>query len=283
MPREIVLGNGEMLVNLDGTFQIRDLYFPYVGWANHVGGYPCRVGVWAEGAGFAWLDASWDLWEERRGCHVWTVASVIAALRSAGGYARAQGEPQHAARYDAAAQETLDAFQLHFWDEEAGRYARMVSVMGDGALVKDMTVDSSASALFLFGVLPPDDARLAATMHAVGRALWVRAPVGGLARYERDPYFRVSDDFAQVPGNPWIICTLWLADWYCATAKIPADLRPTLDLLDWAAKYAMPTGVLAEQVHPFTGAPLSVAPLTWSHAQFMLSVSAYLDALKRLA
>ena len=225
---------------------------------------------------------SWDLWEERRGCHVWTVASVIAALRAAGEYARAQGDQAHAARYEAAADQTLDAFQIHFWDEDAGRYARMVSVMGDGSVVKDMTVDSSASALFLFDVLAPQDARLAATMQAIGRALWVRAPVGGLARYERDYYFRVSEDFGLVPGNPWTICTLWLADWYCATATTHADLRPALDLLEWAAQAAMPTGVLAEQVHPFTSAPLSVAPLTWSHAQFMSSVSAYLEKLKQL-
>ncbi len=60
MPREIVLGNGEMLVNLDGSFQIRDLYYPYVGWANHVGGHRCRVGIWAEDTGFAWIDESWE-------------------------------------------------------------------------------------------------------------------------------------------------------------------------------------------------------------------------------
>lgn len=224
---------------------------------------------------------SWDLWEERRGCHVWTVASVIAALRAASDYARSEGNRESGERYAAAAEETLAAFQAHFWDEELGRYARMSSVAGDGSLVKDMTVDSSASALFLFGVLPPGDARLAATMQAIGRALWVKAPVGGLARYERDYYFRVSDDFAQVPGNPWIICTLWLADWYCATASVKSELRPALDLLEWAALTAMDTGVLAEQVHPFTSAPLSVAPLTWSHAQFISSASLYLDTLKQ--
>ncbi len=225
---------------------------------------------------------SWDLWEERRGCHVWTVASVIAALGAASEYARAEGHAEDAARYQAAADETLAAFHLHFWDETVGRYARMVSLTGDGSLVKDMTVDSSAAALFLFGVLPPTDARLAATMQAIGRALWVRAPAGGLARYERDYYFRVSDDFALVPGNPWIICTLWLADWYCASANTRTDLKRALDLLEWTARCAMETGVLAEQVHPFTREALSVAPLTWSHAQLISSVSAYLDTGKRL-
>ena len=60
MPREIVLGNGEMLVNLDRHLNIRDLYYPYVGWANHVGGHYCRTGVWTSDAGFAWLDDGWE-------------------------------------------------------------------------------------------------------------------------------------------------------------------------------------------------------------------------------
>src|SRR5947209_5019378 len=60
MPRDIVLGNGELLVNLDRHLSIRDIYYPYVGWANHVGGHRCRVGVWVAVGGFSWLDDSWE-------------------------------------------------------------------------------------------------------------------------------------------------------------------------------------------------------------------------------
>ena len=35
---------------------------------------------------------------------------------------------------------------------------------------------------------------------------------------------------------------------------------------------------MAEQLHPFTGEPLSVSPLTWSHAAFVASVERYLRA-----
>ena len=142
-----------------------------------------------------------------------------------------------------------------------------------------MTCDASAYALFAFGVLPADDPKVAATMGRMGRKLWVKAGGGGLARYEQDYYFRVSDNFEQVPGNPWVICTLWLADWYIASAKKPADLKSAVDLLEWATLCALTTGVLPEQVHPFTLAPLSVAPLTWSHAQFVTTACAYLDKL----
>jgi hypothetical protein len=35
-------------------------------------------------------------------------------------------------------------------------------------------------------------------------------------------------------------------------------------------------------VHPITGAPLSVAPFTWSHAQVISVVRGYLDSLRNL-
>ena len=41
---------------------------------------------------------------------------------------------------------------------------------------------------------------------------------------------------------------------------------------------SLPSGVLAEQVHPYPGEPLSVSPLTWSHATF---VAAVLELLER--
>jgi hypothetical protein len=42
--------------------------------------------------------------------------------------------------------------------------------------------------------------------------------------------------------------------------------------------------VLAEQYHPYTGAPISVSPLTWSHATFVIAVTEWLkkhESLKR--
>jgi hypothetical protein len=37
---------------------------------------------------------------------------------------------------------------------------------------------------------------------------------------------------------------------------------------------------LPEQVDPYTGAPLSVTPFSWSHAQTISVVRGYLDALR---
>jgi GH15 family glucan-1,4-alpha-glucosidase len=39
----------------------------------------------------------------------------------------------------------------------------------------------------------------------------------------------------------------------------------------------LPSGVLAEQVHPVTYRPLSVSPLTWSHAAFVTTILEYVE------
>jgi GH15 family glucan-1,4-alpha-glucosidase len=93
----------------------------------------------------------------------------------------------------------------------------------------------------------------------------------------------MSRDIERIPGNPWFICTLWLADWYIARATSPGELGRGLELLEWTARHALPSGVLAEQVHPESGEPLSVSPLSWSHGTFIATVLRYLERESRFA
>jgi len=62
MPRAIVLGNGNLLINLDENLNMRDLFYPVVGLGNHIGGQRCSTGFWEEGT-FSWL---WeDSWQKK--------------------------------------------------------------------------------------------------------------------------------------------------------------------------------------------------------------------------
>jgi GH15 family glucan-1,4-alpha-glucosidase len=54
-------------------------------------------------------------------------------------------------------------------------------------------------------------------------------------------------------------------------------------MLQWAVAHQLPGGLLSEQIDPNTGAPLSVSPLTWSHAEFVITVDDYLRRLAQLA
>jgi GH15 family glucan-1,4-alpha-glucosidase len=225
---------------------------------------------------------SFDLWEERRGIHAFTTAAVWAGLTAGRNFAVAFGQHELAKRYAVAAHEIREAALTHLWDDDRGRFVRTVAVLPDGMIVKDATIDISLAGIFLFGMLPAADPRVVATMKAIEQRLTVRTPVGGIARYENDYYFQVSQDVANVPGNPWFVSTLWLTEWYIATAATLDDLERPLALLRWCASKALPSGVLAEQVHPYTGEPLSVSPLTWSHAAFVSAVQRYARVAARI-
>ncbi|HZM27620.1 MAG TPA: glycoside hydrolase family 15 protein [Gemmatimonadales bacterium] len=128
-------------------------------------------------------------------------------------------------------------------------------------------MDSSLFGLVLLGALPPDDPQAVSTLQQVEERLWARTDVGGLARYHDDHYQQMErHDLSRVPGNPWFVCTMWLAFYRLQRAQTAEDLVPGLKLLEWASERALPSGTMAEQLHPYTGEPLSVSPLIWSHA-----------------
>jgi len=220
---------------------------------------------------------SYDLWEERRGIFTYTAAAVAAALKAAGQMALLLGDKRAGARWLDAAQEVKQAILEQLFLEETSRFIRGYICDHRGDLVPDYTLDASLYGIFGFGVLPADDHRVVTTMRAIEEGLWVKTDVGGMARYVNDYYFRRSDDLERVPGNPWLISTLWLAEWYTAAAKNGRGLERARELLYWAYRLRSPAGMLAEQVHPYTGEPLSVSPLAWSHATYCQAVLRYVD------
>ncbi|HLL89447.1 MAG TPA: glycoside hydrolase family 15 protein, partial [Tepidisphaeraceae bacterium] len=242
---------------------------------------------------------SYDLWEERWGVHAFTVATVYGGLKAARNFAVCFGDREKAERYNAAAEEVKAGAAKYLWSDKLNRFVRRLvprdadaapPVKPDrprassdptsddsGRYVEDVplvpdeepeqfyevdeTIDASLYAIFKFHLFDVDDPRVEATMKAVEQKLWVKTRVGGLARYENDYYHRVSNDIASVPGNPWFICTLWLADYFISKARTGADLKMALPIFEWTAAHALESGVLAEQVNPYTNEPLSVSPL----------------------
>jgi GH15 family glucan-1,4-alpha-glucosidase len=47
-------------------------------------------------------------------------------------------------------------------------------------------------------------------------------------------------------------------------------------------KYAQESGVLSEQLNPYTGEQLSASPLTWSHAEYVETIIELLKKKKEL-
>ena len=225
---------------------------------------------------------SYDLWEERRGISTFTSSAIYGGLLAASRFSRIFGDTERAETYDSAAKEVKEAILSHLYDREADRFLKMINPDGNGGFSKDLTIDSSVYGIFEFGVLPSDDPRVDKTMKSLESTLWVKTDVGGIARYQNDYYHQVSRDIQNVPGNPWIICTLWLAEWYITRAKAVEDLKKPVELLQWVVDHSLQSGVLAEQIHPYSGEPLSVSPLTWSHSTFVLTVIEYLNKLNEI-
>jgi GH15 family glucan-1,4-alpha-glucosidase len=225
---------------------------------------------------------SWDLWEERHGIHAYTVAAVYAGLVSAARFAGEFGETALATAYTQAAHELQAAARQYLWHEESGRFLRMITVLPDGSIQPDMTIDASITGLYQFGMFDARSDEITRTMAALETRLTIRSNVGGAARYENDYYHQVSQDIANVPGNPWFICACWMAEYHIARAQNLDELHEALPWLEWVRTHALPSGVLAEQVDPYTDAPLSVSPLTWSHAEFVSAVRWYAGKFRRL-
>ncbi|WP_252900713.1 hypothetical protein [Vulcanisaeta sp. JCM 14467] len=174
------------------------------------------------------------------------------------------GEYENASRWEEAAVEVREAIRNYLFDRERGVFYRSVSI-DDGKVVNtDKTVDSSIMGVFLFNVFDVYEPMLESSVKVIMSKLWVRT-IGGIARYENDYYQRVPGDYSGIPGNPWIITTLWVAQYYMAKG----DCQRARELMSWVNRVKTPTNLLPEQVDPFRGLPTSVTPLVWSHAEYL--------------
>ncbi len=227
---------------------------------------------------------SWDLWEERRGVNTFTVATTIGALDAAADFASDFGEIERARRFREGAERMRDALRRHAWNTGEKRFARTLIVEENGVYRLDMTPDSANFAIWAFAGLKPTDPDVEAEMNALREMLRVDTEVGGYARYKLDYYHQVeADDIDKVPGNPWVICTLWQAWYIIERAQTLDELADALPYLEWTVDKAEPSGVLAEQFHPYTGEPISVSPLTWSHSTFVVVCVRYLQKYTELS
>jgi GH15 family glucan-1,4-alpha-glucosidase len=208
--------------------------------------------------------ASYDLWEEKFLTSTYTVSVVIAALGTAAKLARAFEQPEAAVKWTKAADGIKSNLDMLYHPD--GWFRKGLLLQENGDIQYDDTLDiSSLYGPFMYADLPLQDERLKSTAKAVEERLLNSSPSGGVLRYEYDNYFLTKRDFK---GNPWIVSTLWLAQYHATAGEI--DKARTL--LDWALQHELPSGVLSEQFDPEDGTPLGVTPLVWSHAEMVNTI-----------
>jgi GH15 family glucan-1,4-alpha-glucosidase len=214
--------------------------------------------------------ASYDLWEERFSTSSYTVSTVIAGLTTASAIARTLDHPEDSARWQQAADDIKAKLDKLY--DPAGFFKKgvLLNTNDDGdTLEDDSTLDiSNLYGPFMYAQLPIDDPRIISTAAAVESRLLNSTPSGGVIRYEHDNYFLTKRNYM---GNPWIVCTLWLAQYYIGVGKH----EQAGDLISWALDRQLPSGVLSEQFDPEDGLSLGVTPLVWSHAELVNTLLDY--------
>ncbi|HYB20828.1 MAG TPA: glycoside hydrolase family 15 protein, partial [Thermodesulfobacteriota bacterium] len=131
-------------------------------------------------------EASYDLWEERRGILSFTVGAVFGGLIAASLFCTVLGEEEIAEKYRRVAAEIRDAASIHLWRPELNRFCRMIYRSRQGATEIDGTCDASLWGLFAFGLYSVGHEKIISTFAALRERLWVKTEIGGMARYEND-------------------------------------------------------------------------------------------------
>jgi len=224
---------------------------------------------------------SYDLWEERWGVHTFTVSAVIAGLKAATNFANTFHDDDRAINYGKAAAEIQKSLIKYLYHPKLKRFARSGYRTKSGYDL-DEVPDISLAGLVSLDVLDAKDPKAVQTMEAMRKELWNQTSVGGCARYRGDQYQLVTSPSKDIVGNPWFISTLWLGEYHIRKAENIDQLHEAMPYLEWCAKNALPSGVLAEQIHPIKASPLSVSPLTWSHSAFVWAVRQYVEKFDSL-
>jgi len=209
--------------------------------------------------------ASYDLWEERFATHSYSVFITISALRIAADIASRSGSSDDASNWRSAA-DRIEGSMDPLYNGEKGYYRKSILLQEQGSLDNDDTLDaSSAYGSLLYLRNPLDRHEVKSSFQAVEKILLPSAKIGGVPRYEHDNYFLTKHQYL---GNPWIITTLWLAQYHFRCG----DIDKARLLVDWVVERATASGMLAEQVDPETGIGVGVSPLVWSHSTFLETV-----------
>ena len=225
-------------------------------------------------------DISYDLWERKLGVHTFTASAVYGALQAAANFAHILGKSSQCNRFRKASEEIKKAAIKYLYDDERGYFANSLIRNEQGQLEIDATIDASSFfGPWRFKMLDVDDEKVQNTLKALDDSLTNIRGQGGTGRYQDDDYFRVDDS---TTGNPWFVCTLWRAQYYVAKAKSEEDMEAVKEILEWCVYHAQSSGVLSEQLDPNSGYQVGVAPLTWSHAEYVITVVNYLDKLEEL-
>jgi len=182
-------------------------------------------------------------------------AAVDRAVRAV----EVHGLPGPVERWRAARDEIHADVLEHGWDPGRGTFTQSYgSAHTDAALLQMVQI----------GFLPPDDARVLATVRTIREELEI-AP-GLLLRYRTDR----TDDGLAGTENAFLACSFWLADALARTRQV----EEAGAVLDVAVGLANDVGLLAEQYDPVGGRMAGNVPQALSHLALVRAAHSHAQA-----
>lgn len=213
---------------------------------------------------------SYDLWEEVYLTTTYTTAVTYGALLAAAELAEVMNDADDAVKWRSAAEDIALAARKHLYSSERKALRKGVRVR-DGHIEYDNRIDSSSLyGACMYGLFPLRSDEVSTTAATLEAVFGISTDMPGAVRYENDPYHRKSPDSL---GNWWIITSLWLAQYYGMIGQ-PERAQNTLE---WVRGLAGDSGILPEQIDPTNGSFMSVAPLAWSHAEYLSTLLDTID------
>jgi GH15 family glucan-1,4-alpha-glucosidase len=192
-----------------------------------------------------WTEQDHGIWEVRDEPRDFLYSKLMCwvALDRAVRLADLIGAADRATEWTRTRDEIRQAILDRGWSDRAGAFAQS---FGSDQL------DASNLMMAIVGFLPPDDARMLATIEAIERDL--TDDRGLIYRYK-------ADDGLPGEEGTFLLCTFWLAHALALAGKIDRA-RATFDR---AAAYANDVGLLSEEVDGSTGELLGNFPQAFSH------------------
>jgi glucoamylase len=289
--------SGETRVNPDGTLDISS-------WPRPQNDGPAMRAVsllrWRQCAGFDaeldmavgallradleftrvhWRESCFDIWEEEKGLHYYTLRVAAAALQGGADWYAQQAERDAAAACRADAGEILRILDGYWREDERFYCSRMLDKNARSSKELDISVILAALHAADSGATHSvHDPRMHATLarlealfdaeYAINRHRGAqRAPAMG--RYAGDVYFS---------GGAYYFATLAAAEFcFRAAARAPVTGVPAAQallargdaFLETVRAFTPPSGDLSEQFDQRTGAQSSAQQLAWSYAAFI--------------
>ena len=226
-----------------------------------------------------WSQPCFDIWEEEKGFHYYTLSVSAAALEEGARWLADHGQAQEATACRAEAQAARSKLD-GFWLAEEGFYRSRVLDSGERS-TKELDISVILAAVHIWGIHQTHsvhDPRMQATLERLQALFDAEYPINrnrpsqrgtAMGRYRGDVYYS---------GGAYYFSTLGAAE-FCflaaaGSAERTAWLRRGDAFLETVRTFTPPSGDLSEQFDKETGVQTSAKHLAWSYAAFVSCIGA---------